>query len=252
VTGVQTCCSSDLEDPVEIMGVNTRKQLVFLEEVVRKRVIDKLLEEGVTILDPNTTYIHSTVKIGKDTVIYPMTFIEGHTVIGEDCEIGPMTRIIDSEIGNRVKIIRSEVYGAFVEDDVKIGPYSRLREGSVLKKKVRIGNFVEVKKSTIEEEVAAQHLTYIGDTHIGKKTNVGAGTITCNYDGLRKNPTFIGENVFIGSDTELVAPVRVEDDALIAAGSVITEDVPKGSLALGRARQIVKEEWVYRKRGKKK
>jgi bifunctional UDP-N-acetylglucosamine pyrophosphorylase/glucosamine-1-phosphate N-acetyltransferase len=127
-----------------------------------------------------------------------------------------------------------------------------LREGSVLKRGVRIGNFVEVKKSTLEEDVAAQHLTYIGDAHVGRKTNVGAGTITCNYDGIRKNPTFIGESVFIGSDTELVAPVRVEDDALIGAGSVITNDVPKGALALGRARQVVKEGWVYRKRGKKR
>ena len=241
-----------VEDPIEITGVNTRKQLVELEEIVRRRVIERLLEEGVTILDPSTTYIHSTVKIGRDTVIHPMTFIEGRTVIGEDCEIGPMTRIVDSEIGNGVRVMRSEVYMAFIEDGASVGPFSRLREGSVLKKKVRVGNFVEIKKATLEERVAAQHLTYIGDAHVGRGTNVGAGTITCNYDGFRKNPTFIGENVFIGSDTELVAPVRVEDDALIGAGSVITNDVPKGALALGRARQVIKEEWVYRKRGKKR
>ncbi len=239
------------DDPVEIMGVNTRKQLAFLEKILKERVIERLLENGVTVIDPETTYIQSTVKVGKDTVIYPMTFIEGHTIIGEDCEIGPMTRIVDSEIGDGSKIVRSELYMAFVEGGVSVGPYSRLREGSVLRKGVRVGNFVEVKKATLEEKVAAQHLTYIGDAHIGKGTNVGAGTITCNYDGFKKNPTFIGENVFIGSDTEFVAPVRVEDDALVGAGSIITGDVPKGSLALGRARQVVKEGWVYRKRGKR-
>ncbi len=240
------------DDPMEITGVNTRKHLAILEGYVRKKVIDELLESGVTIIDPATTYIHSTVRIGRDTVIHPMTFIEGYTIIGEDCEIGPMTRIIDSEIGNGSRVVRSEVYMAFVEDGVSVGPYSRLREGSVLREGVRIGNFVEVKKSTLERKVAAQHLTYIGDAHIGERTNIGAGTITCNYDGFKKSPTFIGNDVFVGSDTELVAPVRVEDDALIGAGSVITKDVPKGSLALGRARQVVKEGWVYEKRRKKK
>ena len=239
-------------DPIEIMGVNTRKHLAILEGYVRKRVIDKLLENGVTIVDPDTTYIHSTAKIGRDTIIHPMTFIEGYTVIGEDCEIGPMTRIVDSEIENNSRVVRSEVYMAFIGEGVSVGPYSRLREGSVLKKGVRVGNFVEVKKSTLEEKVAAQHLTYIGDAHVEESTNIGAGTITCNYDGFKKSPTFIGKNVFVGSDTELVAPVRVEDDALIGAGSVITRDVPKGSLALGRAKQIVKEGWVYEKRRKKK
>ncbi len=240
-----------VEDPVEIMGVNTRKHLAFLEEKLRWRVLEKLMDEGVTIVDPSTTYIDATVRIGRDTVIHPMTFVRGHTVIGEDCEIGPMTTIEDSEIGNRVRIVRSEVKGAFIESDASVGPYSRLREGSVLKRKVRVGNFVEVKKATLEENVAAQHLTYLGDAHVGAGTNVGAGTITCNYDGLRKNPTFIGENAFIGSNTALVAPVRVGKDALIGAGSVITMDVPEGSLGLGRARQVNKEEWVYKRRGKK-
>ncbi len=240
------------KDPMEITGVNTRKHLIILESYVRKRVIEDLLNSGVTIIDPDTTYIHSTVKVGRDTVIHPMTFIEGYTTIGEDCEIGPMTRIVDSEIGNGSRVIRSEVYMAFIGEGVSVGPYSRLREGSVLREGVRIGNFVEVKKSTLGKKVAAQHLTYIGDAHIGERTNIGAGTITCNYDGFKKSPTFIGSDVFIGSDTELVAPVRVEDDALIGAGSVITRDVPKGSLALGRARQVVKEGWVYEKRRKKK
>ncbi|MCD6449386.1 MAG: bifunctional UDP-N-acetylglucosamine diphosphorylase/glucosamine-1-phosphate N-acetyltransferase GlmU [Thermotogaceae bacterium] len=240
-----------IEDVFEVSGINTRKQLIELEKEMRMRIIEKLLDEGVTIIDPETTYIQPMVKIGKDTIIHPMTFIEGNTVIGEDCEIGPMTRIKDSTIGNRVKILRSEVYGATIEDDVSVGPFSRLREGAVLKKKVRVGNYVEVKKSTLEENVAAQHLSYIGDTFVGKNTNIGAGTITCNYDGEKKNPTFIEENVFIGSNTALVAPVRIGKDALIGAGSVITKDVPPGALALGRARQVNKKEWVYKRRKKK-
>ncbi len=240
------------DDPVEITGVNTRKQLVELFEIVRLRVIDSLFENGVTVLDPFNTYIEPWVEIGRDTVIYPMTFIEGNTVIGEDCIIGPMTRIKDSKIGDNVKIIRSEVVGAMIHNGVSVGPFSRLREGTVLKSGVRVGNYVEVKKSVLEENVAAQHLTYIGDAHIGKNTNVGAGTITCNYDGVKKNPTYIGENVFIGSNTALVAPIRIGNDVLIGAGSVITEDVPDGALALGRARQVIKENWVYKKRRKSK
>jgi len=240
-----------IEDTFEVSGVNTRKQLIELEKEMRMRIIEKLLDDGVTIIDPETTYIHPTVKIGRDTIIYPTTFIEGSTVIGEDCEIGPMTRIKDSTIGNRVKVLRSEIYGATIEDDVSVGPYSRLREGAVLKRKVRVGNYVEVKKSTLEENVAAQHLSYIGDAFVGRNTNIGAGTITCNYDGEKKNPTFIEENVFVGSNTALVAPVRIGKDALIGAGSVITEDVPAGALALGRARQVNKEEWVYKRRNKK-
>ncbi len=240
-----------IEDTFEVSGVNTRKQLIELEREMRMRIIERLLDEGVTIIDPETTYIHPTVKIGKDSIIYPMTFIEGSTVIGEDCEIGPMTRIKDSTIGNRVKVLISEVYGATIEDDVSVGPYSRLREGAVLKRKVRVGNYVEVKKSILEENVAAQHLSYIGDAFVGRNTNIGAGTITCNYDGEKKNPTFIEENVFVGSNTALVAPVRIGKDALIGAGSVITKDVPAGALALGRARQVNKEEWVYKRRKKK-
>jgi len=240
-----------IEDPIEISGVNTRKQLIKLEKIVRFRVIEYLLENGVTVIDPETTYIDSTVKIGKDTVIYPMTFIYRNTVIGEECEIGPMTCIEDSEIGSRVRVIRSEVKGAIIYDGVSVGPFSRLREGAVLKPKVRVGNFVEVKKATLEENVAAQHLTYIGDAHIEKGTNVGAGTITCNYDGEKKNPTFIGENAFIGSNTAIVAPARIGKDALIGAGSVITKDVPDGSLGLGRARQVNREGWVYKRRNQK-
>ena len=236
------------DDLLEITGVNTRKTLVWLEEQLRMRKIEELLENGVTILDPATTYIHYSVEIGMDTVIHPMTFIEGRTRVGENCEIGPMTRIVDCEIGNNVKITRSECFKSVIEDDVSVGPFARLREGTILKKSSKIGNFVEIKKSTIGEGTKAQHLSYIGDAFVGKNVNIGAGTITCNYDGKKKNPTFIEDGAFIGSNSSLVAPVRIGEGALIGAGSVITEDVPPYSLGLGRARQVVKEGWVLKKR----
>ena len=235
------------ENIYEVMGVNSRKDLIKLEEYLRRKKIEELLEDGVTILDPNTTFIHYTVNIGKDTIIYPFTFIEGYTEIGEDCEIGPMTRLIDCKIGDRVKIVRSECVGAFIENDVSVGPFARLREGTVLKSHVKIGNFVEVKKSVIGENSKAQHLTYLGDTFVEKNVNIGAGTITCNYDGKKKNPTFIENGAFIGSNTALVAPVRIGKKSIVGAGSVITEDVPPYSLALGRSRQVIKENWVLKK-----
>lgn len=236
------------DDLLEITGVNTRKTLVWLEEHLRMRKIEELLENGVTIIDPATTYIHYSVEIGMDTVIHPMTFIEGRTRVGENCEIGPMTRIVDCEIGNNVKITRSECFKSVIEDDVSVGPFARLREGTILKKSSKIGNFVEIKKSTIGEGTKAQHLSYIGDAFVGKNVNIGAGTITCNYDGKKKNPTFIEDGAFIGSNSSLVAPVRIGKGALIGAGSVITEDVPPYSLGLGRARQVVKEGWALKKR----
>ncbi|KAF2960471.1 MULTISPECIES: bifunctional UDP-N-acetylglucosamine diphosphorylase/glucosamine-1-phosphate N-acetyltransferase GlmU [unclassified Thermotoga] len=236
------------DDLLEITGVNTRKTLVWLEEQLRMRKIEELLENGVTIIDPATTYIHYSVEIGMDTVIHPMTFIEGRTRVGENCEIGPMTRIVDCEIGNNVKITRSECFMSVIEDDVSVGPFARLREGTILKKSSKIGNFVEIKKSTIGEGTKAQHLSYIGDAFVGKNVNIGAGTITCNYDGKKKNPTFIEDGAFIGSNSSLVAPVRIGKGALIGAGSVITEDVPPYSLGLGRARQVVKEGWALKKR----
>ncbi|PLV60281.1 bifunctional UDP-N-acetylglucosamine diphosphorylase/glucosamine-1-phosphate N-acetyltransferase GlmU [Thermotoga sp. KOL6] len=238
----------ETNDILEITGVNTRKTLIWLEEQLRKRKIEELLEEGVTILDPNTTYIHYSVKIGMDTIIYPMTFVEGETEIGEGCEIGPMTRIVDCKIGNNVKITRSECVKSFIENGVSVGPFARLREGTILKKSSKIGNFVEIKKSTIGEGTKAQHLSYIGDAYVGSNVNIGAGTITCNYDGKKKNPTFIEDEAFIGSNTSLVAPVRIGKGALVGAGSVINRDVPPYSLGLGRARQIVKEGWVLKRK----
>jgi len=233
-----------VDDFIEVTGINDRVQLAKVEKEIRKRINTKLMYEGVRIIDPDSTFIDPSVVIGKDTVIYPFTIIEGNTIIGEDCEIGPMTHIKDSKIGNNVKVIRSEVEKAYIDDDVSVGPFSRLREGTHLKTKVKIGNFVEVKKTTVGENSKAQHLTYLGDATIGKNVNVGAGTITCNYDGKNKHPTFIDDNSFIGSNSSLVAPIKIGKNSLIGAGSVITEDVPDDSLALGRARQIIKENWV--------
>lgn len=237
-----------VEDIFEITGINNRVQLSEVEKEMRKRINRKLMFEGVRIIDPETVYIDPDVQIGRDTTIHPFTFIEGNTVIGEDCEIGPMTRIKDSKIGNNVKVIRSEVEKAIIEDNVSVGPFSRLREGTHLKSKVKIGNFVETKKTIVGENSKALHLTYLGDSKIGKNVNVGAGTITCNYDGENKHPTFIDDDAFIGSNSSLVAPLKIGKNSIVGAGSVITDDVPDNSLALGRAKQIVKENWVKMKR----
>ncbi|KLO20860.1 MULTISPECIES: bifunctional UDP-N-acetylglucosamine diphosphorylase/glucosamine-1-phosphate N-acetyltransferase GlmU [unclassified Marinitoga] len=239
-----------LEDFSEALGINNRIQLAEAEKIMKKRTLTNLMLDGVTIIDPDTTYISPDVKIGQDTVIYPMTFIYGKTEIGEECEIGPMTRIENCKIGNFVKIFRSECEEAIIENNVSVGPYSRLRTGTVLKENVKIGNFVETKKTTVSKNTKAQHLTYLGDAFIGEDTNIGAGTITCNYDGKNKHKTYIGNNVFVGSNTALVAPIKIENNALIGAGSTITENIPEGALALGRARQINKENWVFKKREK--
>ncbi|ANQ53282.1 bifunctional N-acetylglucosamine-1-phosphate uridyltransferase/glucosamine-1-phosphate acetyltransferase [Thermosipho sp. 1063] len=235
----------------EITGINDRIQLARLEKRIRKKINEKLMKEGVRIIDPDVVYIDPQVKIGKDTIIYPFTFIEGDTTIGEDCIIGPMTRIKNSKIGNNVIINRSEVKKAEVKDNVSVGPYARLREGTTLDTNVKIGNFVETKKTVMGQNSKAQHLTYLGDATIGKNVNIGAGTITCNYDGKKKHPTFIEDNVFIGSNSSLVAPVKIGKNSITAAGSTITNNVPENSLAIARERQINKENWVLKKGGNK-
>lgn len=237
-----------LDDPLEVFGVNDRVQLAQVERLARERILETLMLSGVTIVDPATTFVGPDVVIGQDTTVHPFTIIEGRTVIGEDCEIGPYTRIVDSTVGDRVKVVRSEVERAVIHNDASVGPFSRLREGTVLGEKVKIGNFVETKKAIIGRNSKAQHLTYLGDAKIGEDVNVGAGTITCNYDGYRKHETVIGDGAFIGSNTSLVAPVKVGNGAIVGAGSVITDDVPADSLALGRARQVVKDGWARRRR----
>ena len=235
--------SYSLEDSMEIQGVNSKVELALVSKVLRERKNTALMEEGVILIDPANTYIEDEVKIGRDTTIYPNVTLQGNTEIGENCEILSGTRIIDSKVYDNVRIESSVIEESIVENGVTIGPYAHLRPKSHLKENVHIGNFVETKKSTLEKGVKAGHLTYLGDAHVGEKTNIGAGTITCNYDGKNKFKTEIGKNAFIGSDTMLVAPVNIGDNALIGAGSVITKDVPNDSLGVSRSKQIIKEGW---------
>lgn len=229
----------------ELIGINTRKELSLASSILRKRTNEAYMLEGVTIINPEHTYIERYVRIGKDTIIYPGVHIEGKSVIGKGCTILPNARISNSLIGNKVVIKDSSVIeDSVIEDGCQIGPFAHLRPGSRIKKNVRIGNFVEIKKSTIGEWTKAMHLTYIGDAEIGRNVNVGAGTITCNYDGFKKHKTIIEDNVFIGSDTQLVAPVRVCRGAYIGAGSTITKDVPEDSLAISRTPQKHIPEWA--------
>ena len=230
-----------------VRGVNNRAELGDLRQTLQARIHRHLAESGVTILDPHNTYIEATVKIGADTTIHPFTLLSGVTDIGEDCEIGPGTRLSDAKIGNGVSIRDSYVTASEVGDGCKIGPFANLRPGSVLGRNVKVGDFVELKNTVLGDGVSAGHLSYLGDAEIGANSNIGAGTITCNYDGLLKHRTVIGEDTFIGTHTTLVAPVTVGAGAWSAAGSSITEDIPAGALGIGRARQINKLQWALEK-----
>lgn len=232
-----------LNDNIEILGVNSKIELAQASKVLRDRKNIELMEKGAILLDPAAVYIEEDVEIGRDTIIYPGVILQGKTVIGENCQILGATRIIDSTLGNDIKVESSVIEESILENGVTMGPFAHLRPKSHLKEKVHIGNFVEVKKSTLEKGVKAGHLTYLGDAQIGEDTNVGAGTITCNYDGKNKFKTVIGKNSFIGSDSMLVAPVTIGENALIGAGSVITKDVPDNSLAVSRSKQIIKNDW---------
>lgn len=233
-----------LGDNREILGVNSKVELSQATEILRERKNKQLMEDGVILIDPRSTYVEEDViKIGKDTVIYPGALIQGDTEIGENCEILGNTRIYNCKIGDRVRIESSAVEQSILESGVTLGPFAHIRPKTHLKEDVHIGNYVEVKNSTLEKGVKAGHLTYLGDATIGEKTNIGAGTVTCNYDGKNKFKTSIGREVFIGSDTMLVAPVTIGDRATTAAGSTITKDVPANGLGVGRARQVIKENW---------
>lgn len=237
--------ASKIRDFKEAMGINSRIELAEAECIIRLKKLNDLMAKGVTIVDPSGTYISPSVKIGPDTVVYPGALISGDTVIGPGCSIGPGSIISDTRIGKGVKI---KAYSVIEESEIRdgafVGPMAHIRPNSVIEKGAHIGNFVEVKKSTIGEGSKANHLSYIGDATIGKGVNIGAGTITCNYDGVRKYQTVIEDNVFVGSDTQLIAPVRIGKGALIGAGSTITEDVPDDSLALSRVKQETRKGWA--------
>ena len=224
----------------EILGVNDRRQLTVAEQILRERKNNELMANGVTIVDPKTTYIDSDAIIGQDTIIKPNTFIEGKTKIGKNCVIGPDTTITESVIKDDVFITYSYIEESEIEKDVKIGPFAHIRPKSVLKEKVKVGNFSEVKKSVIGYGSKINHLSYIGDAIVGKNVNIGAGTITCNYDGKNKFQTIINDEVFVGSNVNLVAPVNIGKKVLIAAGSTITDNVSPNKLTIARARQVVK------------
>ncbi len=237
------------DDFIETIGINTRVHLSEAEAAMRKRINQEHMLNGVSMMDPASTYIEAGVKIGRDTTILPNTYIHGNTVVGERNVIGPNTIIRNTTIGNGCKILASVMEGAVLEDDVDMGPFARLRKGAHLKSHVHMGNFGEVKDSTLREGVKMGHFSYIGNADIGANTNIGAGTITCNYDGEKKHPTEIGEDVFIGSDTMLVAPVKLGAGARTGAGAVVTKNVPEDTLVVGMPARAIRK--LERKRKNK-
>jgi bifunctional UDP-N-acetylglucosamine pyrophosphorylase/glucosamine-1-phosphate N-acetyltransferase len=241
-----------VEDSTEVMGINTRVDLAKADEILRNELLAGMMLDGVGIIDPKTTYIDKPVQVGRDTVIYPNCNLQGETIIGERCILEPNSQITDSRIGSDVVIKAfSVIVESTIDEGASIGPFARLRPGTEVKRNARIGNFVEVKKSIIGEGTKANHLTYLGDTTVGRGVNIGAGTITCNYDGENKYPTVIEDSVFVGSNTELVAPVTLKKGSTIGAGSTITKDVPEGALAISRSKQKTIRGWKQRKVKKK-
>ena len=235
-------------DEREILGVNDRKQLAECTEILRNRINDTWMREGVTIIDPATTWIESDVVIARDVVIEPSTYLQAKTAIAEDAHIGPDTTLIDCTVGEGAAVTRSYANGAHIGAHAQVGPFSYLRPGSELHKTAKVGAYVEVKNAIIGAGSKVPHLSYVGDATIGEGSNIGAATIFVNYDGVNKHHTTVGDAVRIGSDTMLVAPVTIGDGAYTAAGSVITEDVPAGSIAVGRAKQRNILGWVKMKR----
>lgn len=231
------------DDFIETIGINSRVHLSEAEAALRMRINRAHMLNGVSLMDPATTYIDVAVTIGRDTMLMPNTYIYGDTVVGEGNVIGPSTIIRDASIGNRCQVLASVLEGAVLEDEVAMGPFAHLRKGAHLKSRVHMGNFGEVKDSTLHEGVKMGHFSYVGNATIGANTNIGAGTVTCNYDGEKKSHTEIGEDVFIGSDTMLVAPLKLGNGARTGAGSVVTKDVPENTLVVGiPARAIRKVE----------
>lgn len=235
----------------EITAVNSKVELSNAEIIMRKRINKMHMENGVTLIDPNNTYIGSEVEIGSDTIIYPGNVIEGKTVIKEGCMLYPNSRIKDSIIGAQVTIQSSVVLYSNIGENTTVGPFAYIRPDSNIGKNARIGDFVEIKKSTIGDNTKVSHLTYIGDSEVGSKCNFGCGTVIVNYDGKEKHKTIIGDNVFIGCNANLISPVEIKNNSYVAAGSTITKEVPEGSLAIARARQTNIDKWVEKKGLKK-
>ena len=231
----------------ETRGVNDRVELQAVGKMLNRRVCEKLMREGVQIVDTETTWIADTVKIGKDTISLPGCVLLGNTVIGDECEIGENSRLENVVLGDGSTVDHSIASDCVIGKNCRIGPYSHLRPDTELKDNVTIGAYVEVKNATIGDYSRARHLTYVGDAKVGKNVNFGCGTVTCNYDGMDKTWCVIGDNVFIGGNSNLISPVTLKENSYIAAGSTITEDVPELGLALARSQQVVKENWVAKK-----
>lgn len=231
----------------ELMGVNSRVELSKAEEIMRRRINESHMVNGVTIIDTNSTYIEADVEIGNDTIIYPGVILRGNTKIGSGCTIEINSCITNSVVGDNSKVMNSTVIDSVIGENTTVGPYAYLRPKSKLGNNVKIGDFVEVKNATIEDNSKASHLSYIGDAHVGKDVNIGCGVVFVNYDGKNKFKSVVKDGAFIGSNSNLVAPVTVEKKGYIATGSTITDDVPEGSLAIARGRQVVKEGWVEKK-----
>lgn len=235
---IETIVSRDAD---ELLGINTRVQLARAEKIMRERINTALMLAGVTLIDPATTYIEPDAQVGADTIIEPNTHLRGKTRIGANCRIGPNTIIRDSRIGDECIVLASDITESVIEARVRIGPFARLRAGTRLASNVYIGNFGEVKNSSVGEGTHIGHFSYIGDATLGARVNIGAGTITCNYDGKQKHPTIIGDDVFIGSDTMLIAPVSVGARARTGAGAVVNKDVPPDSLVVGVPARVIRK-----------
>ena len=248
----QTVEAIPADSAKDVMGVNNRVEMAEVGGEMSRRILKELMLSGVTITDPARTYIEVDVEIGQDTVIEPDTFLYCGTKIGEDCRIGPMTRISNSALGDGVSVVSSQVCDSVLENKVNVGPFANLRPKTHLCEGVKIGDFVETKNTVFGAGSQASHLSYIGDAEIGEGTNIGAGSITCNYDGYRKHKTHIGKNAFIGSNSILIAPITVGDGAFTAAGSVISKNVPPDALAISRTPVAVKEGWAKKYRELKK
>lgn len=239
-----------VDDFNEILGVNNRNELANAENIIRNEINLKHMNKGVTVIDPQSTFISPTVKIGKDTTIYPNTYIYGDSIVGNNCEIGPSVWIKNSKLGAHANIrMNCFIEGAIVKNNVQVGPFAHLRPETLVEDNAKIGNFVELKKSKVGVGSKVPHLSYVGDCTLGDNVNIGAGTITCNYDGINKNRTIIEDGAFIGSDTMLVAPIKIGRNATTGAGSTITKDVPENSLAIERSKQVSIKNW---KRAQKK
>ena len=238
-----------LDDPREILGVNSRKELADVATILNSRKNDELMASGVTVIDPASAYIDPDVTVGADTILHPGVFLEGKTRVGSRCEIHSGVRLVNSTVDDGAIIHNfCVIIDSHIAAGAQVGPFAHLRPHSQVGEQVKVGNFVELKKTVLGRGSKVSHLTYLGDTTVGEKVNIGAGTITCNYDGTTKNPTVIEDGAFIGSDSQLIAPVRIGKGAYVAAGSSITEDVPAESLAIGRGKQVNKPGWTKSRR----